>query len=60
MSVHSQYVKIEKKPDGYQVILSVGVQSFEVGPRYDTSAEATWYRKMLIKALDAMQTTPAA
>jgi len=36
----------------FQVVFSVGVQSFEVGPRYDDEKEADWYMNQFSRALD--------
>lgn len=38
----------------YQTRLSVGVQHFDVGPRYETAKEAEWYAKQLRHALSEL------
>jgi len=40
--------------DVWQVRLKVDNQSFNVGPDYDTKAEAVWLRRRLIEALHTM------
>jgi hypothetical protein len=36
----------------YQLVFSVGVQHFDVGPRYDNKAEVRWYQCQFAHALD--------
>lgn len=36
----------------YQVTFSVGVQHFDIGPRYDNLAEAEWFMSQFKGALD--------
>lgn len=38
-------------PDAHQVMLKVGVQSFDIGMHHETKAESEWYADMFIKAL---------
>lgn len=35
----------------WQVVFRVGIQSFDVGPLWDTKEEGCWYARQLIKAL---------
>ena len=36
----------------YQLVFSVGVQHFDVGPRYDKMSEAEWFMHQFRTALD--------
>ena len=35
----------------WYVLLTIGVQSFSIGPDWDTHAEALWYKKQFARAL---------
>ncbi len=36
----------------YQLVFSVGVQHFDIGPRYDNRAEVEWFLHQFTTALD--------
>lgn len=44
-------VRVEEKGDEWQVTLNVGVQHFDVGPRYETEDEAEWMSEQLARAI---------
>ena len=44
-------VHLGDRSDGYQLIFTVGVQRFNIGPVYPTQDEADWFMKMFVTAL---------
>jgi hypothetical protein len=44
-------VQVKERGDMYQVVFSVGVQSFDIGPEYPTLKEGEWMMNMFSHAL---------
>lgn len=48
------HVQVYELGEDWQVRLTVGVQTFDIGPRYETQEEADWMCDMFIIALSTM------